>query len=341
MSKTNFLVPLNIQHFADNTGQTSPLNTTGTINTGEGSVATKPAAFYDKHLLNVLRQTQFQHSKLAQERPMPKNYGDTINFRKIEKLEPALVPLTEGVTPDGSEASISAISATTKQYGDYMLFSDKVDFEQVDPIITEYVTEQGYQASETLDVIVRDELNGGTNVFYANEKDDREQLASGDKPKIADLRKMRLQMKKNHVKPINGKYVVLVTPDIVEDLLDDEHFLRAYEYGRDNKPFIDGEIADVYGMRFVEVINGKVWEEVGADAVNVHSAVMLGKGAYGITKIRGEGDVKSIVKGKGSSGTEDPLNQRQSVGWKVNAFVAKRLEEQAIIRYECVPTTAE
>jgi N4-gp56 family major capsid protein len=93
------------------------LNTTANVNTGTGALATKPAAWYDKTLLAVLRQKEFKHEKLAQMRPMPKNSGDTIQFRKLTKLNPALTPLTEGVTPDGSNASISAISATTKQYG--------------------------------------------------------------------------------------------------------------------------------------------------------------------------------------------------------------------------------
>lgn len=314
------------------------LNTTSSINTGTGSVATKPAAFYDRRLLDILRQRTFHHSKLAQERPMPKNYGDTINFRRIRKLQPSLTPLTEGVTPDGSTAQISAIAASTKQYGDYMLFSDVVDFQQVDPVIAEYNEEQGHQAGETLDLIVREELHGGSNVFFAGGKTSRSLLGAGDVPTINDFRKMKLQMEVNHVPKINGKYIVLLTPGMEFDLLDDPKFEKAYEIGQKNTPFIEGEIADVYGIKFVVPVNGMVFEEAGTGGVNVHSAVMLGRQAYGITKIKGEGDVKSIVKGLGSGGTQDPLNQRQSIGWKVNAFTAKRLDEPAITRYECVPT---
>lgn len=219
-----------------------------------------------------------------------------------------------------------------------MLFSDVVDFQQVDPVIAEYNEEQGHQAGETLDLVVRTELHAGSNVFYAGGKTDRGFLAAGDKPTIDDFRKMALQAKVNHVPTINGKYVALITPSMVFDLLDDPKFEKAYEIGRNNTPFIDGEIADVYGIKFVEVTNGMVFEEAGTGGVNVHSSVLLGKQAYGITKIKGEGDVKSIVKGLGSSGTEDPLNQRQSIGWKVNAFVAKRLDEPAVTRYECVPS---
>ena len=99
-------------------------NSTQTINTGTGANSTKPNAYYSAMLLELLVQTEFHHAKFAQERPMPKRTGDTINFRKIEALEPSLEPLTEGVTPDGLSAKITAISATTAQYGDWIPFTD-------------------------------------------------------------------------------------------------------------------------------------------------------------------------------------------------------------------------
>jgi N4-gp56 family major capsid protein len=317
-----------------------PINTTATINTGSGAVATKPQAFYNKLLLKTLRNRSFEHEKFAQARPMPKHAGDTVNFRKIGILAPATTPLTEGVTPTGNSATVTAISASTKQYGDFIEFSDIVNFQLVDPIIAEYSKEQGVQASETKDVLVRDELHGGSNVIYAGARVSRATLAAGDKPSVDMFRKAALTLKKNKVKKLNGKYVAYITPEITFDLLDDAKFLKAYEIGQNNTPFIEGEIADVYGIKFIEVENGKVFAGAGASGANVHSAVMFGEEAYGITKIDGEGDVQVIVKGLGSSGSLDPLNQRQTIGWKINAFVAKRLKEEAIVRLESVPSQA-
>ena len=315
------------------------MNKTTNMNTGTGATSTKPNAYYDKLLLKLLVQTDFHHSKLAQKRPMPKNYGDTINFRKIKKLEPSLTPLTEGVTPDGLNGQVEAISATTNQYGDWMEFSDKVDVTMVDPVVEEYTVELGRMMREKLDLLVRNELTEGSNVFYANEKTSRDALAVGDIPKIDDFRKIVLSMKKNHVKPAaRGKYVALVSPEVVFDLMDDEKFVKAYEIGRNNTPFLKGEIADVYGIKFVEVVNARVEENTGG--VPAHLSVVLGEQAYGITTIKGNGDVEMIIKPLGSAGSSDPLNQRQTIGAKVNAFVAKRLEEAAIVRYESVPTNA-
>ena len=314
------------------------LNTTGTVNTGTGSVATKPQAYYDKLMLELLVQSDFHHSKLAQERPMPKRYGDTINFRKITKLTPSLEPLTEGVTPEGLQASLQAISATTAQYGDWLGFSDLIDVQQVDPVVKEYVKELARMMREKLDLIVRDELNNGSQVFYAGGVTARNELTADHNPTINDLRRMVLEMKNNHVKPASqGKYVVFVSPATVFDLMDDPKFEKAYEIGQNNSPFIKGEIADIYQMKFIEVVNAKEFE--GEGGLTVHSSVMVGRQAYGITKFKGEG-VKTIIKPLGSGGSTDPLDQRQTIGVKINGFVAKRLEEQAIARYESIPTNA-
>lgn len=316
------------------------LNTTVNTNTGTGASATKPNAYYDKLMLNLLVQTEFMHTKFAQERNMPSRAGDTVNFRRIQKLVASTAPLTEGVTPDGLNGQVTAMTVSTEQHGDYMAFSDLVDVTQIDPIVKEYTVELARAFREKLDNIVRDELNGGSNVFYANAKTSRATLASGDVPTINDFRKIVLSMKKNFVKPAMGdRYVAFITPDVAFDLMDDPKFEKAYEIGQSNTPFIKGALADVYGMHFIELNNAKVFAGAGTAGVDVHSSIVLGQKPYGITKINGQG-VQTFTKALGSAGTDDPLNQRQSIGVKINAFAVKRLYEEAIARYESVPTSA-
>lgn len=47
----------------------------------------------------------------------------------------------------------------------------------------------------------------------------------------------------------------------------------------------------------------------------------------------GKGKPKIIVKRASESGTSDPLEQRNTIGWK-NFFTAKRLNEMAMVRIE-------
>lgn len=315
------------------------LNLTSTISTAP---ATKPAAFYDKVLLATLRQTEFGFDRFAQKKTIPQGNGRVVNFRKLGKLPPALTPLTEGVTPDGEAASKSNITATVEQYGSYMSFSDRVNFEEIDPVIKGYTVEQGHQARETLDIIVRDILSAGTNVFYAGGKTARNLLtapaADGtgpDKFTIRDARKIVRFFKKNFIKPVTGSdYACFVSPETAFDIMDDPTFDKAMNYGKNVKPMMDNEIGRIFQVRFYEVNNAKVFPAAGAASTDVHAAIFIGRNAYGVTEIAGQGNVKSIVKGLGSAGTGDALDQRQTMGWKVNAFGAVRLEELAIARLE-------
>jgi len=320
------------------------LNLTSTVSTAP---ATKPQAFYDKTLLAVLRQTEFGFDRFAQKKPIPQGNGRVVNFRKLGKLAPALTPLTEGVTPDGETASKTNITATVEQYGSYMAFSDRVNFEEIDPIIKGYTVEQGYQAKETLDIIVRDILSAGTNVFYSGGKLSRGELAgttmgadgkkTGDHFKIRDARKIVRFFKKNHVKPLVGNdYACFVSPDTAFDIMEDPDFEKAMDYGGNVQPMMSNEIGRIFQVRYYEVTNMKAFPAAGAGTpkADVHAAIFIGRNAYGVTEITGNGNVKNITKSLGSAGTADPIDQRQTIGWKINSFGAVRLEELAIARYE-------
>ena len=98
------------------------------------------------------------------------------------------------------------------------------------------------------------------------------------------------------------------------------------------KKLLTGEIGEYAGVRFV--VSSETPVGVGASDAAVHKALIYGKDSYGVPEIgSGAAKPKIIVKGKGSAGTEDPLNQRSSIGWK-NMFACKRLNELGIVRVE-------
>ena len=144
---------------------TTPLQTQALINAT--SAGLKPDAYYDKLLLKMLRQLNFEFAKYAVEKSLPRNYGDTINWRRYVKLSPSTVPLTEGITPEGKEISGSSITAVIAQYGDVMYLSDLVELEQLDDVKREYAVELGFLAKETLDLIVRNVLVAEGSAFFA------------------------------------------------------------------------------------------------------------------------------------------------------------------------------
>lgn len=315
----------------------TPLQTTGIINsTGTTQGTLKPDAYYDKLLLKMLRQLNFEFAKYAVEKSLPRNYGDTINWRRYVKLSPTTVPLTEGTTPDGKAISGSSITAVIAQYGDVMYLSDLVELEQLDDVKREYAVELGYLAKETLDLIVRNVLVAEGSAFFAAARAGLGTLASGDVPKIDDFRKITIAMKKAFLggnRKAGGKYVALVSPEVMFDLFDDERMQDFMSFGQSNAPFNDGMTVEMFGIRFVEVLNAPTAQN---PTVTAHDSLIIGEEAYAITKLEGAG-LSIITKGLGSAGVEDPLNQRQSMGWKINGFGARVLNNEAVVNYWSVP----
>ena len=72
----------------------------------------------------------------------------------------------------------------------------------------------------------------------------------------------------------------------------------------------------------------------------VHKAIMLGEGALAKLDVTGEGNVKMYAKEKGSAGVLDPINQRQSIGFKINTLGFKLIREESCWVFHHVPTQA-
>ena len=230
------------------------LQTTGVVNaTGTGL---KPDAYYDKLLLKMLRQLNFEFAKYAVEKSLPRNYGDTINWRRYVKLSPTTVPLSEGVTPEGKEIAGSSITAVIAQYGDVMYLSDLFELEQLDDVKREYAVELGCLAKETLDLIVRNVLVAEGSAFFAASRAGLGTLAAGDVPKIDDFRKITIAMKKAFLggnRKAGGKYIALVSPEVMFELFDDQRMQDYMNFGQSNAPFNDGMTVEMLGIRFVSL----------------------------------------------------------------------------------------
>jgi len=306
----------------------------------QAGVTIKPDAYYDMLLLKMLRQMEFHYSKYAIQKSLPRNYGDTINWRRFKKLEvaPDLGLLTEGVTPAGKEGiSGESIQAVISQYGEVMYFTDLVDLQQLDDVRREYTIELGYIAQETLDTIVRNVLVAEGSVFYTTGSSVSavsSSTASAARPKIDDFRKIILGFKKDFVTGVRGaagRYIALISPEVMFALFDDKRMLQYMSFGQTNAPLADGVAIDMFGIRFEEVLNAPV---VG----NAHDSIVLADEAYAITKLQGEGNVRVITKGLGSAGVSDPLDQRQSIGYKITGFSAKVLRSESVVNYWSNPT---
>lgn len=313
------LFTLNLQLFAEP-------NTNVTTDSG---LSVENKTYYDMRLIDEATPNLI-HSQFAQKRPIPRNGGKKIEFRKYASLPKATTPLTEGVTPDGKKLSVSAIEAEVEQYGDYIVYSDVLDLTTIDNNVVEATKILGNQAGLTIDTIHRNVLHSGTNVFYAPKKDgtevtSRDGLDGTSVLTVDTIKRAVAFLKKNNAPKIDGSYVAIVHPFVAYDLMSDEAWIDAHKYATPENIY-EGEIGKIAGVRFVESSEAKVY------AGGVFGTLIMGANAYGVTEIDG-GGLRTIIKQLGSSGVADALDQRASVGWKAMT-TAEILVPQYLIRIE-------
>lgn len=306
--------------------------------------------FYDMNLLTRLLP-RLVWSLWGQPRPMPRNQGQNVNFRRFNSLPIPSAALTEGVTPAGNALSVSQLTATPLQEGDFVEISDYLDFTAPDPVLMETGDLLAEQAADTFDQRCRDVIIAGTSVQYANGRAARVNLVAGDELNDDEIFKVVRTLQENKcrpitsildastgvgTKPVAGGYVAIISPAVLEQLkkakaAGNSTFTPVHEYG--SRPSIlPHEVGSIDEVRFVLTNNPKVYSAASGDspAGDVHSTLVFGQDFYGMIMPQG---VEMIVKALGSSGTADPLNQRQTVAWKA-LYTAVILNQLCGVRIE-------
>lgn len=74
------------------------------------------------------------------------------------------------------------------------------------------------------------------------------------------------------------------------------------------------------------------------DALKFQHVLILGKDALIRTGISGQDSAKMYTKPLGSSGVLDPIDQRQSIGFKINDVGFGSARTEAIVDYICIPS---
>lgn len=272
-------------------------------------------------------------------KPMSQRTGKTMIWRRYEALSLAKTALSEGVTPSGKAKSVTDVSATLAPYGDYIIDSDFLLNTQPEAVAIENVELLGQQRGETMNSLYLDEWATATNILYANgsatnavntvldETDFRRALRDLRNNKAKVFTPMVDASQKIGTGSILPSFWCLTTPDVMFDMNDETDFITVNDYGNSNAA-IAGEAGAFrrLGIRFLLTPNdGNQWtfgtgatgsttvQESSNNAI-IHSAFVIGRGAVGGVQLN-IGNSKVITKGLGSSGTEDPLNQRASFGW--------------------------
>jgi len=300
-------------------------------------------AFYDKNLL-MRSVAYFVHDKYGQAKSLPTKSSETIKFRRYSNLTAATTPLTEGVTPAGSQLAVTDITAAVVQYGDFVTLTDKIAMHVEDNVVMEATDILGDQAGLTLDTVWRDaiipNLANSTILTVAGAGAVETGLVAADIITAKALDVSILALKSSLAKkftsvitgstavgtePVRAAYMAIVHPDVVYDLESVTGYKNTAEYASQGD-IQEGEVGAYKDIRFIETTQAYINTDGGDTNVDTYHTAIFGKEAYGVVSVRGKKKMDVYVKSLGSGGTSDPIDQRSTIGWKAST-VAKILND--------------
>ncbi len=325
--------------------------------TYHGFKSVEDAEFYDK-LYSVVLKDKFDIVDFGEKVSIPAHHGDTIYWNKVIPMDLPKGKIVEGITPESNKFQIAKFKASTAQYGDYIKLTDLVTLLSKDPVMQVAVEELGTTSSAFFNKLVLEELYKTTNVYYAGNKT-LDTIVGTDTITMDDLNRIRTILRRNKVQPYeDGKYVLLIDPDVEYDLKQlaevNKSWIDVAKYANPSS-ILRGEIGSIYGFKVVvkDYIEKVTIETLGGQEENKTTSLTRclvfgkdergGKG-FGTVDIAGsKANRPSIIyKGLGSAGSDDPLDQRQTVGWKVNGFGTRILDPRLVMEFlvpVSMPTT--
>lgn len=246
--------------------------------------------------------------------------------------------LQPGITPNPIDVSITSVQASAQQYGLYTILSDELMAIGARLPIAKQSTELiARNMAEIIDEVIQDEVFSGANVSYAATTSggtpaaNRAALGSTNVMFQYDFYRMYNILQNRYV-PFRkdlGSYLCIISNSVLMSLQTDTTTSLSpsgvRKYLQPDK-VMAGEVDNIANFRIFVTNKIKTFNS----NVVVYPTLFAGEQAYGTANLQ---NLTPIVQGFGSGGTEDPLNQRMTIGAKV-FFAAKILQPDAIQRFE-------
>lgn len=296
---------------------------------------------YSNVLLRVLnfQKKDYVLSTFGKTQKIQRNEGtNKIQWRRYKPLPVATDRglITEGVNPAGMKIGAMTVEGQVATYGAYLEVSRQLNTYNLDQIVREYSPLITSQASETLELIIRDEIETDAGeVFVGTSNTTIDELETKDILTLAELRVVANGMKANRRygnETVGGKkYAVITSTEGMQDLLDDAKLKEmAMIPGNTNKPVMDNGLEEysVYNLKFIE--NPLPFIEENASGTAIHSTYVLGESPYAVIDLAGAGvEFKSFGF---DAKTGDNLGLTASIGWVIMGFGAKVLDSVACVK---------
>lgn len=185
----------------------------------------------------------------GQMRTHPTGSGRTVNFTRYNPLTIITDPLGEASNPITCPINASTVAMTLSEFGLTTTHGRLLTTVSIDSGMKEKIELVGQQMGETLNRLVRGELQNGT-AYYGNDHT-QHSFTAGDTLDACDIRMMVRQLEINKAIPYkDGMFIGKTDPYSKHNLLGDTAWLNAKTYS-DVKDLYKGEMGELYQVRWL------------------------------------------------------------------------------------------
>ena len=283
--------------------------------TGTGDVSSDTTAFQQLAYFALRSQPMFE--MVADVRSTAQSHnGSAVQFNIYNDLSQATSALTEDSDVTAVALGDSTVTVTLAEYGNAVITTAKLrgtSFLNVDADAANII---GYNMVDSIDKVVSDVANGGTNVIYGGSAGSRAAVVAGDiitadkaRQAVADLRTASAPGFEN------GNYIGMVHPDVAYDLRSETAVtdVIAFQIRQDATSVRNGSIGVFGGIEWIENPRAGLLADAGSGTTDVYQTLICGRQALAkaFSRAPGFGEDPSVIFGP----VTDTLRRFHPVGW--------------------------
>ena len=256
----------------------------------------------------------------GEKRTVDPRSGTTFYIPRWKKEANVPFANTEGTVIGTCPISAQYLSGTLKQFAGAHKHSDVVIQTALSSAIEGSVRELGKFMAKKIDTHIRDQVSAAGTFVGGSGVTASANIINTSVLKMSDTIKAEVTLDSNdNYKFPDGYYAGILHPKVSYDLKVQTSvggWIDVHKYD-DPETLYRGEIGRAYGIRWVSSTNVKrLLSGLSVASTSGYRNMVFAPGAYHVVELNGM-NAKTYIKGLGSAGTADPVNQIATVGAKV------------------------
>lgn len=267
----------------------------------------------------------------AQSRTHAEGQGRTVNFTRYNPLTIITDPLGEASNPLTCPINASTVAMTLSEYGLTTTHGKLLTLVSIDSSMKEKIELVGQNMGETLNRLVRTELNAGAGTSYYGNNHHRANFTAGDTLDACDIRMIVRQLEIGKARAYkDGMFMGKTDPYSKHNLLGDTAWLNAKTYS-DVKDLYKGEMGELYQVRWLlnkDILSGTEAASTASSTTTRFYTFVHGADAFGTYDLASDKPKLYILPNQVDSNS--PAGRVSFISW-AGSYAVKTLNPDWLI----------